>query len=234
MTDRFTPAAQRIGAPVFDLLAELADTRTAATPYRAAMTKLGGLLGEELAGRFPLRGSTVCVAFTVEDADFLARGLIGAIEAAGGLVNLACFWNRRDNPYDIDWLDIAPIVQEYVEPLPPKLDHLIVLKSIISGTCVVRTNLLRLLNEAAPETIHIVAPVMLEGAERRLAESFSPELVASFDFASFAIDTEVTSEGIIQPGIGGEIYDRLGLGGITKKNAVMPALVEERMAGSTG
>jgi hypothetical protein len=234
MTNRFTPAALRIGAPVFDLLAEIADTLTAATPYRAAMTKLGRLLGEELAGRFSLRGGTVCVAFTVEDADFLARGLVGAIEAAGGQVTLACFWNRRDKPYDIDWLDIAPIVQEYIEPLPPKLDHLIVLKSIISGTCVVRTNLLRLLDEAQPETIHIAAPVMLEGAEGRLAKSLSPELVASFDFVSFAIDTEITPEGIIKPGIGGEIYDRLGLGGITQKNAVMPALVEERMAGPTG
>lgn len=232
MTDRFTPAARRIGAPVFKLLAEIADTHTAAVPYRAAMTKLGRLLGEDLAVRFALRDRSVCIAFTVEDADFLARGLVAAIEATGANVSLACFWNRRDNPYDIDWLDIAPIVQEYVEPLPPKLDHLIVLKSIISGTCVVRTNLIRLLDEARPEMIHILAPVMLEGAEGRLAKSFSAELVASFDFLSFAVDTDVTPEGIIKPGIGGEIYERLGLGGLAKKNAAMPALVEERLARS--
>lgn len=232
MTDRFTPAAQRIGVPVFDLLAEIADPNTAVDAYRAAMTKLGRLLGEELAGRFPLRGSTVCIVFTVEDADFLARGLLAAIEAAGGKVSLACFWNRRDEPYDIDWLDIAPIVQEYVEPLPVRLDHLVVLKSIVSGTCVVRTNLLRLLDEAHPQTVHILAPVMLKGAEGRLAQSLPPALVAGFDFLTFAIDTEVTDEKIIIPGIGGEIYERLGLGGEARKNTAMPALVEERMAAS--
>lgn len=229
MTDRFTAEANVLGAPVFDLLATLADTRTAPGPYRAAMTELGRLLGEVLAARHPLKDRTVCVAFTVEDADYLARGLIGALERAGAKLSLACFWNRRDNPYDIDWLDIAPIVQEYVEPLPAKVDHLIVLKSIISGTCVVRTNLLRLLDEAHPGTVHILAPVMLTGAKDRLAQSLPSELVSQFDFVSFAVDTEVTSEGIILPGIGGEIYERLGLGGIVEKNAAMPSLVEERL-----
>jgi hypothetical protein len=231
MPDRFTPEARSIGDPVLGLLATIADTHTAPEPYRAAMTELGQLLGQVLASRYALRDRTVCVAFTVEDADFLARGLVRALEKAGAKLSLACFWNRRDNPYDIDWLDIAPIVQEYVEPLPSKLDHLVVLKSIISGTCVVRTNLLRLLDEGRPETIHIVAPVMLTGAEGRLAKSLPAELVSGFDFISFAIDTEVTSDGIIKPGIGGEIYERLGLGGVTQKNAVMPGLVEERLAG---
>jgi len=48
-------------------------------------------------------------------------------------------------------------------------------------------------------------------------------------FISFAVDTEVSPEGIIKPGIGGEIYERLGLGGIAHKNTVMPGLVEERL-----
>jgi hypothetical protein len=38
---------------------------------------------------------------------------------------------------------------------------------------------------------------MLSGAESRLASSLSSELVAGFDFLSFAIDTEVASDGII-------------------------------------
>jgi hypothetical protein len=231
MPDRFTPEARSSGAPAFDLLATIADTHTAPGPYRAAMTELGRLLGQVLADRYAMRDRTICVAFTVEDADFLARGLVRELEKTGATLSLACFWNRRDNPYDIDWLDIAPIVQEYVEALPPKLDHLIVLKSIISGTCVVRTNLLRLLDQAHPERIHILAPVMLAGAEGRLARSLPAELVSGFDFISFAIDTEVTSDGTIKPGIGGEIYERLGLGGATQKNAVMPGLVEDRLAG---
>lgn len=229
MPDRFTSEAKSLGRTVVDLLAKIADTHTAPEPYRAAMTELGRLLGEVFAARQDLVGRTVCVAFTVEDADYLARGVIDALEKAGAKPILACFWNRRDTPYDIEGLDIAPIVQEYIEPLPAKLDHLIVLKSIISGTCVVRTNLLRLVDQAHPGAIHILAPVRLTGAENRLARSLPSDLVSRFDLISFAIDTEETPEGIIIPGIGGEIYERLGLGGIVEKNTVMPRLVEERL-----
>jgi len=46
---------------------------------------------------------------------------------------------------------------------------------------VVLTNLLRLLDQAHPTAIHILAPVMLTGAEERLAKSLPNELVSSFE-----------------------------------------------------
>jgi hypothetical protein len=230
LRNRFTLEAQAQGESVFDLLNAIADARTGPAVYRNAMIELGRLLGASLAHEHPLRDRIVCVAFTVEDADYLARGLIESLEAAGAKVMLACFWNRRDKPFDVDWLDIATIVQEYVEPLPAKIDHLVVLKSIISGACVVRTNLLRLLHSAMPEVIHIVAPVMLTGAEQRLARELPPDLVSRFEFLAFAVDTEKTNDGNVVPGIGGEIYERLGLGDEIEKNRVMPRLVEERVS----
>jgi hypothetical protein len=228
--DRFTSEAREVGQPVFSLLSTIVDERTPPDAYGQAMTDLGQFLGEVLSRRYSFRGRTVCVAFTVEDADYLARGIIRALEKAGAKVTLACFWNRRDKAFDVDWLDIAPIVQEYIDPLPSKLDHLVVLKSIISGACVVRTNLLRLLGIAQPNTIHIVAPVILAGAEGRLAKLLPPDLVSRFKFLNFAEDVEKSSDGNVIPGIGGEIYERLGLGNEIEKNGVMPKLVEERLS----
>src|ERR1700761_7488870 len=155
------------------------------------------------------------------------RGIIQALEKAGAEVTLACFWNRRDKAFDVDWLDFAPIVQEYIEPLPLKMNHLVVLKSIVSGACVVRTNLLRLLEKADPESIHIVAPVMLSGAEDRLAKWLPKDLIARFRFLTFAKDIEKASDGNVIPGIGGDICRRLGFGNEIEKNLVMPKLVEE-------
>jgi hypothetical protein len=229
MDKRFTPAAQRIGQQAYDLLDALVDGKTNPAGYREAMTAIGGLLGDALSQTHELAGRNICAAFTVEDADYLAKGMIDAIQGAGAEVTVACFWNRRDQPFDVDWLDIAPIVQEYIEPSPPVVDHLVLLKSIISGACVVRTNLLRLLDEMKPLHIHVVSPVMLEGAPARLSR-FMPEEVASrFEYLTFAIDTKKLDNGNVIPGIGGEVYDRLGLGDGISKNAVMPRLVEERL-----
>jgi hypothetical protein len=40
---------------------------------------------------------------------------------------------------------VAPILRKYQEPSDKKVKYLIVLKSIISGACVVRTNLVNLI-----------------------------------------------------------------------------------------
>lgn len=229
MADRFTPAAQQAGQQAYDLLGALADHDTGPAAYGEAMRGLGRLLGETLARQHPLAGRHVCVAFTVEDADYLARGVIETVQQAGAEVTVACFWNRRDKPFDVDWLDIAPIVQEYLEPPPPVVDHLVVLKSIISGACVVRTNLLRLLDDVRPRRIHVVAPVMLQGAEERLGRFMPSGLAERFEYLAFAIDAEKMEDGTVVPGIGGEIYERLGMQDALAKNAVMPRLLEERL-----
>lgn len=229
MDGRLTPEARQAGRQAQDLLAALVDSRTDPPAYGDAMAGLGRLLGDALVRRHPLAGRQLCVAFTVEDADYLARGVIEAVQRAGAEVGVACFWNRRDKPFDVDWLDVAPIVQEYVEPLPPVVDHLVVLKSIISGACVVRTNLLRLLDDVRPRHIHVVAPVMLAGAEGRLGRFMPADVVGRFEYLTFAVDTQKSADGTVLPGIGGEIYQRLGMQDALAKNEFMPRLVEERL-----
>lgn len=133
------------------------------------MTLPERLPGDERASRFSRRRSKVGVAFALEDTDFLARGMVKAIGATRAKVCLARFWSRRDKPYAIDWLDIAVIVQEPVAPSTPEADHPVMLNFIVPETCVVRTDLLRLVTDARAKPIQILAPAMMEGAGRRLA-----------------------------------------------------------------
>lgn len=234
MDGRFTQDAEHAGQLALDHLATVADFTTNPIDYGDAMVGLGYLLGEALASRHSFANQTVCVAFTVEDADYLAKGLLDVIQQAGAEVSVACFWNRRDKPFDVDWLDVAPIVQEYLEPFPSVVDHLVVLKSIISGACVVRTNLLRLLHEIQPIHIHVVAPVMLAGAEMRLSQFMPAEVVERFEYLTFAVDTRKSEDGNVLPGIGGDVYKRLGMQDAFAKNEIMPRLIEERLrAGPT-
>jgi hypothetical protein len=172
------------------------------------------------------------LALTVEDADYLGAGVLDALTERGAVVSLACLWNERGNGFDLDWADVAPIVQEYVEPPPSKLDHLVVVKSIISGACVVKTNIEHLFERMSPSQVHVAAPVMLDGAQLRLEEGFRPEIAALFRYWTFEIDNERLSSGEVVPGVGGEVYGRLGLGTKQTKNHFMPSLVKERYQSS--
>lgn len=195
--------------------------------YRAAMTDLGRLLGSLLSEKAVTAGEHVCLAMTVEDADYLGSGVLQSLEEAGIRVSVACFWNDRSSAFGLKWAKMAPVVQEYIEPLDG-VDQIIMLKSIISGSCVVRTNLLHLLDEIRPCIVHVAAPVMLQGADERLGEEFPPEIAKSFHYWTFEVDTDRTADGEVLPGIGGEVYGRLGLGDGRTKNRVMPALVAGR------
>ncbi len=224
---RLAPAA---GADAVNALEKLADRTLPAADYGKAMKLIGHALGHCFAAEAPLDGRSVYLAVTVEDADFLAAGIAEELEKAGATVHVACFWNTRKKASDFKWLDIAPISNEYREPIPAALDHLIVVKSIISGACVVKTNLMHLLEVAHPDRIHIMAPVVLEGAETRLSSEFEASVAERFEYWLLATDSEKDEEGNVLPGIGGEIYSRLGFDGQKGKNAYFPNFIKERAA----
>jgi hypothetical protein len=50
---------------------------------------------------------------------------------------------------------------------------------------------------------------------------------STFEFVYFAQDDEAMSREVI-PGIGGSIYERIGLGGANNKNAYIPDIVKQR------
>lgn len=210
------------------LLDTLADRNSAPELYKATMTKLGMALGDAILSQISNEQCNVYLACTVEDADFLARGMLIRLEEQLKSVAFACFWNQRFSPFEVEDIQIAPILRKYQEPVNQSVNYLIVIKSIISGACVVRTNLAHLIQKIEPEKIFIVAPVMYVQAEEKLRSSFEKEIYDKFHFFYFAKDDKRNREGEVIPGIGGNVYLRLGFDGQDAKNQYIPEIVKDR------
>ena len=166
------------------------------------------------------------LACASEDADWLARGVLKSLSQKE--VSLAVFWNERITLNAFTGLEYSPIIKSYIEPIN-KCRTLVVVKSIISTSCVVRTQLTRLINDIYPQEIYIVAPVMYKDAQANLKKEFPASISDKFNFLTFAIDTLKDKEKGIIPGIGGMVYPKLGLGDMHEKNKYIPDLVKERM-----
>lgn len=170
----------------------------------------------------------IMLACASEDADWLARGVM---EGMGkGSVPLSVFWNDRATVFEneSEKIEITPIVKSYEEPI----EHcrvLIVVKSIISSSCVVKTQLTRLVGKTHPEHIVIVSPVMYKDGIPNLKAEFPGEISDKFQFLTFAVDDDRNDSGEVLPGVGGMVYPRLGLGDLSKKNSHLPQLVLGRM-----
>lgn len=209
-------------------LSILADEHTPPDEYQAALRALGASLADSLVAQFstdlPHR---LCVVVTVEDADSLGAGIVARLEekGLGDRVRLVCIWNDR---IDLEHMSLAPILKEYREPCNVDDSALVVVKSIISSACVVRTNLANLIDKATPKRIFVVAPVMFKGADEALRHDFDPAISKRFEYITLAVDDEKRDGKWVVPGVGGDIYTRLGYGGPTLKNRHVPALVKTR------
>lgn len=197
--------------------------------YQDVMRQLGHELGKTLLEQLKGKESQeILLACTVEDADFLAKGLLSELENSEFLVRLACFWNEKTfSPHGYEDFEMAPIIKAYEEPLSGEKSTLVIVKSIISGACVVATNITHLISERDPDDIFVCAPVMLAGAETRLHKHFDRKVVSKFRYLTFRVDAEKDGE-IIKPGIGGNVYARYGFTDEKRKNHILPKLVAER------
>lgn len=209
-------------------LGRLADKTTAPEAYKEAMILLGERLGEVVSAKILDSESTLYLACTVEDADYLAKGMLSPLERHLQSVSLACFWNERFSPFNVSDIKAAPIIRKYTEPASSTINHLVIVKSIISGGCVVKTNLNDLIQTINPEKIFVVAPVIYLGAEQRLAAEFEASVHEKFQFVYLAEDDERSDSGEVIPGIGGMVYDRLGFAGQEEKNRYVPEIVKAR------
>lgn len=213
-----------------ELLAKLAlpPERTRPDAYRTVMTRLGQELVRVQASQLVGIRQLLLVC-TNEDADYLARGVLDGLAALGGpVVRVACFWNTRKTITGARsglQIDLAPIVRRYVEPGEP--DAFLVVKSIISSGCVVRTNITALVHDLDPARVLIFAPVIYKGADERLSQEFDDAIARRFEFYWFAEDDEKQGENVI-PGIGGQVYERLGIGTRADKNRYTPELIRQR------
>ena len=86
-----------------------------------------------------------------------------------------------------------------------------------------------MISYSQPREIFVVSPVMFIGAEARLSREFPEEISSRFKFVHFATDTEKDADSEnIRPGIGGSVYELLGLGDDHTKNKYMPSIVKQR------
>lgn len=215
------------------LLDVLVDSSSDSQSYQDALTALGEQLSQSIIEKLdPVAPKDITLAVTAEDADYLAKGFIKNYEQQSGKkVFLACFWNDH-RIEDESKKSIAPVVNEYLQPGFDNSHILVVIKSIISGSCVVRSNILSLYNRMSPDSIFIAAPVMHKDAESNLSTDFPSEFFAKFDFTWFAKDSVKDGDGTVLPGIGGQIYERLGLHGKPHETHLMPHEVRTRIIAS--
>lgn len=214
---------------VQNALCMLADKTTCVEKYRLAFSILGRELGKLLAARsMDVNADDIMLVCASEDADWLAKGV--EVGLGKGTTPLSVYWSTRSTVYrdENEKLEISPIVKAYEEPME-RCRLLVVVKSIISSSCVVKTQLTRLIGKVDPERIAIVAPVMYKDGMPNLLHEFPVELTKKFEFFYFAIDDERSESGEVIPGIGGMVYPRLGLGDISEKNRYIPQMVVERM-----
>jgi len=202
----------------------LIDKNSSSATYSKAMEKLGGKLAELINPRIK-DSNKIVFACSTEDADWLGKGIIDNLIIKD--LSIAIFWNFRTHAMNDKNLVIAPIIKTYIEDIKSS-DTVIICKSIIYTSCVVRTNLTYLINEINPLKIIIVSPVLFKSAEESLSKEFDQSISSIFEFVYFAVDDKVTPEGEVVPGIGGNIYNRLGFSDVENKNKYIPELVKDR------
>lgn len=209
------------------LLNIIADKDTSVEEYRSSFYSIGKELGIIIKNLLPdTYNESTLLACASEDADWLASGFMSGL--GDPMLPLAVFWGIRERLSN--GVDVTSIVRTYKDDLTSKCENLIIIKSIISSSCVVKTQLLRLISEIAPKDIYIIAPVMYKDAEFNLFMDFPNDISSKFKFVTFAIDDEINENKEIIPGIGGMVYPRLGLGAESEKNSYIPEIVKKRMA----
>jgi hypothetical protein len=213
---------------IVGLLNKLTDNNLNSTAYAETMYALGTNFGKIINSKISSNVRKIAVASTVEDADFLGKGIVDELESNGKHVLLTVFWNKRFKPNVESGITVAPIIKEFHEKGYENAEILIIIKSIISSSCVVRTNLTRLIEVSDPQRIMVVAPVLLQGATQSLEAEFDPQISKKFEYLFFALDNEKTRDGYVFPGIGGDVYKRLGFEAQETKNKFIPSIVKER------
>lgn len=227
---RFENHQNSDGQLVRCLLDKLADKSTGVDDYRDAFRKLGFELGKILSSEIEdIHPDEIMLVCASEDADWLAAGVESGV--GKGDLKKSVYWSTRETVYkdeNGEKLEISPIVKAYEEPIE-NCKLLIVVKSIISSSCVVKTQLTRLIGKINPERIAIMAPVMYKDGIPNLMSEFPESINSKFEFKTFAIDEDRLDNGEVVPGIGGMVYPRLGLGDIGSKNSYIPEMVMSRL-----
>ena len=181
----------------------LANKQTGVCEYREAFRLLGVELGKVLASEYKeVSANHTMLVCASEDADWLANGVETGF--GRGELKKSVYWSSREVIHinvDGSKVEISPIEKAYEESIDD-CQLLVVVKSIISTSCVVKTQLTRLIGKLMPKSIAILAPVMYKDGVPNLMQEFPEEINRIFKFISFAVDDERIGNEVV-PGIGG-------------------------------
>lgn len=213
-----------------DVISALDNLLSKSSPeaYQETMHQLGLHLAEELVPKLDISKS-YCLASTAEDADYLAQGLLEGIRDYVNKVSIACFWNDHHIPIE-GKASTSPIIKKFIDTSALESDDIIIVKSVMSGSCVVKTNLTELIRKMTPSVVYIASPVAHIMAEEKLKMEFSSDVSNKFDFTFLARDEERNASGEVIPGIGGNVYHLLGFEDQKSKNRHTPKVVLDRMS----
>lgn len=174
----------------------------------------------------------VCVVCAVEDADFLARGVVAALAAAGwkDKTRFMCMWNTRATMGEDAIPELAPIFRVYAEDVRPDKTTFVVVTRLDTGGAILRTNLTRALSrppntpQMRPARVVIAAPRMLAGANDTLAREFPADLVERMEHLHFvATSDENDAHAQERSGALFLVFDAS-----YPKNRCVPAIVRQR------
>lgn len=205
------------------LLNELTADKDAET-YRCTFYNIGTKLSEILNNELSASSEPIALACASEDADWLAKGIIDKLSYP---VDLCVYWSNRRNlgtDFNSNSIEYAEIEKSY-EEISDDSKTLIITKSIISSSCVIKSQIMRLVSRHDFEKIYIVSPVLYKDAQKNLEDEFPEKVYDLFNFIYFAIDEDKDENGWVKPGIGGSVYKNLNV----ESRTYYPDIVEHRM-----
>lgn len=198
--------------------------------YCAHMVELGRLLANEFVTYLD-KSATCLIISTAEDADFLQKGVTSVLHGHNIDTKLAVFWNHH---YQLsNKTSVAPIVHKFIEAGFESTNDIVIVKSVMSGSCVVRTNLIEMIEQVKNvNNIYIVSPVIHSKSEESLSNEFPSTISDKFKFVYFAKDMlKDQLSGEVIPGIGGEVYNLLGLSKQPVLTSYIPNVVQDLVFG---
>lgn len=191
--------------------------------YRTAFYNIGLHIGSILNTKIN-ELQPIALACASEDADWLAKGIMDKFKYP---LDLCVYWSNRQNfgtDSNNSALEFADIEKSY-EEIQKDSKILIITKSIISSSCVIKSQIMRLVSTNDFKKIYIVSPVMYKDAEENLRKEFPERVYNLFEFIYFALDEDMDKNGWVVPGIGGSVYERLGI----DSRSYFPRILDDRI-----
>ena len=163
----------------------------------------------------------VALSSLIENASRDYRYRIMILNTGLSAENKARILEREQEGFAIEFADI----EKSYEEIQGNSKVLIITKSIISSSCVIKSQIMRLVSTNDFKKIYIASPVMYKDAEENLRKEFPERVYNLFEFIYFALDEDMDKNGWVVPGIGGSVYERLGI----DSRSYFPRILDDRI-----